>query len=64
MLLNQAMPIQDIARYVGYEDSLTFSKAFKRFFGVSPKYYRNMPSEDRPEMDAIIAARRENAKQE
>jgi len=64
MLLNQAMPVQDIARYVGYEDSLTFSKAFKRFFGVSPKYYRTMPAQARPEMDAIIAARREDTKQE
>ena len=64
MLRNPTLSIQEIARNVGYEDSLTFSKAFKRFFGVSPKYYRIMPADDRPELDAITAARRENAKQE
>lgn len=64
MLLNQSIAVQDIARYVGYEDSLTFSKAFKRFFGVSPKYYRSMPVDERPELDDIIAARRENTQQE
>lgn len=56
MLLNLPVPIQDIAHDVGYEDSLTFSKAFKRFFGVSPRYYREMPADDRPEIESIIAA--------
>ena len=64
MLLNLSMPIQDIARYVGYDDSLTFSKAFKRFFGVSPKYYREMSLEARPDLDAVLAARREKPLQE
>lgn len=58
MLLNLTMTIQDIGRFVGYEDSLTFSKAFKRFFGVSPKYYREMPPEARPDLEQIIARRR------
>ena len=30
----------DIARVVGYEDSLYFSKVFKKFTGVSPKEYK------------------------
>lgn len=58
MLLNLTMTIQDIGRFVGYEDSLTFSKAFKRFFGVSPKYYREMPPEARPDLERLIALRR------
>lgn len=64
MLLNMSMSIQDIARHIGYEDSLTFSKAFKRFFGVSPKYYREMPVDARPELDAVIAARSKKAQRE
>ena len=32
--------IKDIARVVGYEDSLYFSKVFKKFTGVSPKEYK------------------------
>ena len=35
MLVNLTMDVQTIANYVGYADSLTFSKAFKRFFSVS-----------------------------
>ena len=57
MLVSPTMSVQDISRYVGYEDSLTFSKAFKRFFGISPKFYREMPAEARPDIEAIIARR-------
>ena len=33
-------PIQEIARQVGYDNPLTFSKTFKTFCGVSPRSYR------------------------
>ncbi len=33
-------PIQEIARQVGYDNPLTFSKTFKNFYGISPKQYR------------------------
>lgn len=39
-LQNESMSIQDIADSVGYVDSFTFSKAFKRHFGKSPSQYR------------------------
>lgn len=39
-LKDDSMSIQDIAYAVGYVDSFTFSKAFKRHFGKSPKQYR------------------------
>ena len=64
MLLNQSIEIQDIAHHVGYEDSLTFSKAFRRFFGVSPKYFREMSVYDRPKLADIIAARNKDARRE
>lgn len=64
LLQNTDLSIQDVARNVGYEDSLTFSKAFRRFFGVSPKYYRELPADQRPELEAVIAARQEKAAQE
>lgn len=64
LLRNPLMSIRDIARYVGYEDSLTFSKAFKRFFGVSPKNYREMPVEQRPDMNALLASRRQTGESE
>ena len=41
LLYNSEMSIQQISEAVGYEDQLTFSKAFKRKFGVSPTCYRN-----------------------
>lgn len=64
LLQNLEMSIQDISRYVGYEDSLTFSKAFRRFFGVSPRYFRDMPADQRPELERIIAERQSRLKQE
>ena len=57
-LQNPAMPIREIARQVGYDDALTFSKAFKRFFGVSPRGYREMPIEQRPELETVIQGRK------
>ena len=46
--------VKEIARMVGYENALTFSKIFKNFYGVSPKHYRLQPEEERvylPEME-------------
>ncbi len=63
MLANLTLDVQDIANYVGYSDSLTFSKAFKRFFGVSPRFYREMSPEERPIFDTILKNRR-NDRQE
>ena len=58
MLQDLDISVQEIGRYVGYEDSLTFSKAFKRFFGVSPKHYRELPEEKRPDVKTIVAVRK------
>ena len=33
-------PIQEIARNVGYDNPLTFSKIFKSYYGISPREYR------------------------
>lgn len=40
LLTTTALPINQIASSVGYEDPLSFSKAFKLVTGVSPKSYR------------------------
>lgn len=40
MLENGDFSIQNIAYSVGYGDSFTFSKAFKRYVGASPRDYR------------------------
>ena len=39
-LVNTDDSIQIISRRVGYKDEFTFSKAFKRYSGFSPKLYR------------------------
>lgn len=39
-LLACSAPILEIAREVGYEDSLQFSKIFKKHYGLSPRAYR------------------------
>ena len=33
-------PIQEIARNVGYDNPLTFSKIFKSYYGISPRAFR------------------------
>ena len=37
---SSADSVKEISMSVGYEDQLTFSKAFKKKFGMSPKNYR------------------------
>lgn len=39
--------ISQIAEVVGYEDSLQFSKIFKKYYGSSPKHYRNQICKER-----------------
>lgn len=34
------IPIQSVAAAVGYEDAYHFSKQFKKYFGLSPLYYK------------------------
>ena len=34
------LSVKEVALYVGYEDSLYFSKVFKKFTGVSPKNFQ------------------------
>lgn len=38
--LQTSLTINEVARSVGYEDALLFSKIFKRYTGVSPRNYR------------------------
>lgn len=40
LMKNKALTIGDISRSVGYEDTLGFSKIFKKEKGISPKKYR------------------------
>lgn len=42
LLLETALTISEIASNIGYSDSLTFSKAFKKQFGSSPSGYRQI----------------------
>lgn len=37
---NPALSIQEAAAQVGYEDAYHFSKLFKKYFGLSPMYYK------------------------
>lgn len=46
LLRENHMKIKDVAEFLGYEDSLYFSKVFKRITGMSPReYVRNVDSE-------------------
>ena len=40
LLRGQRLPVEEVAEQVGYETAASFSKAFKRSYGVSPAAYR------------------------
>ncbi len=42
LLANNSLSVAQVAENVGYTDTFTFSKAFKRHFGKSPSDYRNV----------------------
>ena len=39
LLKEKNTTVQDIAVTVGFSDIFTFSKAFKKYYGLSPKEY-------------------------
>lgn len=41
LLRNPKVRIYEIGNMVGYEDAVSFGRAFKKFVGMSPKEYRN-----------------------
>ena len=40
LLEETCLSVQEVGQRIGYDNSLTFSKVFKTYYGVSPKYYR------------------------
>ena len=45
LLRGSDMPVGHIAATVGYNDALSFSKAFKHKYNISPTEYRAAPPE-------------------
>ena len=41
LLENTSFSVASVASYVGFDDSNYFSSLFKKYFGLSPKEYRN-----------------------
>ena len=41
LLISSDLPVAEVSAQVGYDDSLAFSKAFKKKFELSPKNYRS-----------------------
>ena len=44
LLLNTGLPIKIISQKTGYDDALSFSKSFKKTYGICPKQYRTLYS--------------------
>lgn len=40
LLISTSLTVNDISFSIGYKDPLTFSKAFKKHFNLSPRHYR------------------------
>jgi AraC-like DNA-binding protein len=47
LLRHDAVALSSVAEHVGYESTAAFSRAFTRFFGVSPGRYRHRSGVDR-----------------
>ena len=47
LLKSSDSTIKNIANEVGYEDAYHFSKLFKKYYGISPLYYRKREIEKR-----------------
>jgi len=41
-LIGQKMPMEEIARQVGFSDYSTFYRAFKQEFGISPRQFSQL----------------------
>ena len=39
-LIRDGVPLEEVGRQVGYSDHSTFYRAFRRFFGMSPRDYK------------------------
>ena len=48
-LTETALPVQEIAAQVGYENQMTFSKMFRKAYGISPTEYRQRGGATRQE---------------
>ena len=60
LLTSSDLPVTEVSAEVGYDDSLAFSKAFKKKFGLSPKNYRShketmeLYTSKQPPTDALL----------
>jgi AraC-like DNA-binding protein len=52
MLADTSMTVRDIAMQLRYADQANFTRAFRRWTGVSPQEYRRQRSTDRPDKTA------------
>ena len=45
-LILEGMPLEQVGKEVGYRDHSTFYRAFRRYFALSPREYRNQVLSD------------------
>ena len=60
LLRHTNISVSAIAREVGYEDQLAFSKIFKKKFGISPAQYRKSNLEKKDEKELVHGEEPEN----
>ena len=39
-LIHEGLPLEQVGKTVGYQDHSTFYRAFRQYFGISPREYR------------------------
>lgn len=60
LLSNDTSSVEEIATLVGFSNTATFSKSFKRNFGISPLSYRKKKNEEKRQRAQYIAQTEKN----
>lgn len=53
LLLTTRLPVNEVAKQVGYGNSVAFYKRFKEEFDVSPRVFRSLPENERKKLPVI-----------
>ena len=60
LLTGTRLPVRDVAELAGYDNPLSFSRAFKNAFGISPSQYRENPESGSHKLFQIMYPQKDN----
>lgn len=61
LLTGTQLPVRDVAELTGYDNPLSFSRAFRNAFGISPSQYRENPESGSHTLSQIMYPQNDNS---